>query len=399
MSDAPIAPRTWTRSPWLKWSWLLLLIVIVAQSLDYHWRKLPTTAAGYFARGRADYLLGEYESAIGNFTRSLELDPKDAESYIWRGEAYAKLADFTRAMPDLAKALALRPDYAKAHAGLADGLAAAWDTDGAIAEYGRAIALDADYGRCYLERGKALYDNGRYAEADADLRRAVSLLVSDNEVTAELFLWAARARMGDAAGATDELSRLVKRGDKKSNRFWNAAHFLSGEIAEPAFLAAAVQDRAGYREKDSAEAYLLAATKRLLSGDRAGALPLLRKVLTTDPEGSYAYDRARVELAGMLVGLQPRRVEEERRPHLSLAPDAGLVIARVTPGGAAEAAGLRPGAIVAAIDGAEAGQDAFVSFLEKATPGSTVTLLVIEEDGSRREVPLTLRLDSSAPTK
>src|SRR5260221_6145273 len=177
MTDAPTEARSWTQSPWAKWSWLLLLGVIVAQSLNYHCRGLPTTAAGYFARGRADYLLGEYESAIGNFTKSIELQSTDANSYIWLGEAYAKLHDFGHAMPDIEKALALRPDYAKSHAGYADGKAAAWDTEGAISEYSRAIEMDPDYGRCYLERGKMLYDAGRWGEAVTDLRHASTVLI------------------------------------------------------------------------------------------------------------------------------------------------------------------------------------------------------------------------------
>jgi len=399
MSEAPVAPRPWTLSPWVKWSWLLLLGVIVAQSLDYHWRRLPTTAAGYFARGRADYMLADYESAIENFTRSIGLDSGDAESYIWRGEAYAKLADFTRAMPDLAKALQLRPEYPKSHAAFADGLAAAWDTDGAIREYSRAIELDPDYGRCFLERGKMLHDAGRWAEAATDLRRAASLLVGDNQITAEIFSWVVRARAGDTAGATGELTRVLKLGGMRKNRFWNAAHFLSGDIAEPAYLAAAVSDKSGDEDKDRAEAYFLAATKHLMSGDRSGAVPLLRKALETDPEGSYAYERSRVELANLIAGMQTKRIEDDRRKQLALAPESGLAITAVTHGGAAEAAGITAGSIVEAIEGVAASQDAFVSLLEHAAAGSTATLRVIDAAGARRDVPLAIRPGSSSPTK
>ena len=137
MTEARVPDRIVTRT-WAKWSWLLVLAVMVALSLDYHCRRLPTTASGYFARGRADYLQAEYESAIENFTRSIELDPKDAEGYIWRGEAHAKLQEFEQARSDLARALALRPDYAKSHAAAADGRAAEWNVTGAIEEIGRA---------------------------------------------------------------------------------------------------------------------------------------------------------------------------------------------------------------------------------------------------------------------
>jgi len=387
MNDAPIAAPSWTRSPWVKWSWLIVLGVIVVQSLDYHWRRLPTTAAGYFSRGRADYLLGEYESAIANFGRSIALDPKDVEPYIWRGEAYAKLRDFDRAMPDLTTALTLRPDYAKAHAGMADGKAAAWDTEGAIAEYTQAIARDPIYGRCYFQRGQMLYDAGRYGEAAVDLRRAASLLVGDNQIGAHLLLWLARARSGDFESATSELSRVLAQGTIRQSRFWNAGRFLCGDVSEPAFLKAAAGTDEDAQDDARTEAYFLAGEKRLMFGDATGALPLLRTALATEAEGSYAYDRARVALSGRLVGFHPSRVED------------GLAVASVEAGGAAAAAGIEPGAIVAAIDGKRADQAAFLALLGGAVPGSTVELQLVDASGSRRSVELPIRLGSSVPTR
>jgi tetratricopeptide (TPR) repeat protein len=387
MNGAPPAVPSWTRSPWVKWSWLIVLGVIVAQSLDYHWRRLPTTAAGYFSRGRADYLLGEYESAIENFARSIELDSTDAEGYIWRGEAYAKLRDFDRAMPDLAKALALRPDYAKAHAAMADGKAAAWDVDGAIAEYTQAIERDPIYGRCYFQRGQMLYDSGRHREAADDLRRAASLLVGDNQINAQLLLWLARARAGDPAGATRELARILGLGTIRQNRFWNGGHFLCGDISEAAYLKSVAGTQADGQDDARAEAYFLAGEKRFVSGDPAGALPLLRNALATQAQGSYGFERARVALAGELLGFQPSRVDD------------GLAIASVRPGGPAETAGIKVGAVFATIDGKQAGQDQFVALLGSAEPGSTVELQFVDPSGSRRRVELSIRLGSSAPTR
>jgi len=387
MNGAPPAASSWTRSPWVKWSWLIVLGLIVAQSLDYHWRRLPTTAAGYFSRGRADYLLGEYESAIENFARSIALDSKDAETYIWRGEAYAKLRDFDRAMPDLTTALTLRPEYAKAHAAMADGKAAAWDGSGAIAEYTLAIEKDPIYGRCYFQRGQLLYDAGRFGEAADDLRRAASLLVGDNQINAHLLLWLARARAGDPAGATSELARVLRLGTIRESRFWNGGHFLCGNVSEAAYLKSVAGAEADGQDDARAEAYFLAGEKRLVSGDQAGAVPLLRNALATEADGSYAVERARVTLSGLLVGFQPSRVDD------------GLAIASVLAGGPADTAGIKPGALLATIDGKQAGQDEFVALLGAAAPGATVELELVDPSGSRRGVQLSIRPGSSAPTR
>jgi len=388
VTGAPPAVESWTGSTWAKWSFLFLVGFVVLQSLDYHWRRLPTSAAGYFARGRADYLLGEYESAAGNFGKSIALRPNEVEPYIWRAESYAKLADFGRAQPDVERALSLGPGYAKAHAASADLRAAAWDTEGAIREYTRAIELDPLYGRCYFERGKMLCDAGRFREASEDLRRAAAYLIEANQVSAQLLLWVARARGGDAAGATKELTQLVRKGTIRTNRFWNGAHFLAGEVDEPAFLSAAAATQGDQRENDVAEAYFLAGMKRMVAGDRAGAAPLLLKTLESEDDELYAYGRARVELTSLLLGFRPVRID-----------DARLAAAAVEPAGPAAEAGLAPGAILTAIDGKPASQETFLALLEEAAPGATVAFSTIGAAGSPAEVRLTLTPGTSSPTR
>src|SRR5262247_2340594 len=107
MPDPTPETPAWTLSPWVKWSWLLLLVAVVAQSLNYHWRALPTSAAGYFARGKGDYLNDDFASAVANFSKSLALKPNDPDSLLWRGEAYVKLHELSPAMEDLERAVAL----------------------------------------------------------------------------------------------------------------------------------------------------------------------------------------------------------------------------------------------------------------------------------------------------
>jgi tetratricopeptide (TPR) repeat protein len=399
MPDAPTEVPPWTRSAWVKWSWLLVLIAIVAQSLNYHWRVLPTSAAGYFARGKGDYLIGEYASAAANFTKSLVLRPNDADTHFWRGEAYVKLHDLANAMPDLAKAVALRPDYAKAHAALANGESAAWDTLGAIAEYSRAIALDPNFARCFLARGRLLGDTGRWDDAAADLNAAARLLLEDKQGPADLLLWVARARGGDAAGATAELSRTLKTGRPGGERFRNTARFLCGELTEPAYLAAMTSLADEDEDEARAEAFFFAGEMRLLASDREGAVGLLREALKTGARSFYAYDSARVELESLRVGLHPKWLDEARRHELWLASGKGLEIVSVAAGSAAMTAGIRPGAVLATIAGDAIDQETFVEFLWKSEPGSMLELGLIYDAASRERVPVSLRLDSSAPTR
>ena len=388
------APRSgtpsWTLSTWVKWSWLLVVAVVVAQSLSYHWRVLPTSAAGYFARGRADYLNAHFESAIDNLTKSIAHDPKGADAYMYRGEAYAKLYEYEKAEADIQKALQFEPDYPKSHAASADVKAARWDTNGAIEDFSHALELDPNYARCYLERGKLFYDRELWDKAADDFRLSATRLLTDKQVTAELLLWMARARAGDASGATVELSNVMRVGRIRGDRFWAGAQFLCGQITEPAYLAAVGNLKDEDLEALKAEAFFLAGGRRLAFGDRAGGLALMRQTLATDADSSYAYDRARVELATLLVGFNPMETGQA---------GAGLAIASVTPGGPAASAGIQPGWVLIAIDGAAADQESFLEFLAGVKPGSTVELQLKDGAGAEVTVPLTLTLGSSAPTR
>jgi tetratricopeptide (TPR) repeat protein len=388
MADKQPDIPSWTRSPWVKWSWLLVLAAIVAQSLDFQWRVLPTNATGYYVRGRADYILRHYDSAVDNLTKSIEREPDDTESYLLRGKAYARLQDLGKAMPDLRRALTLAPNYGRAHAAFADGRATAWDAAGAIEAYSRAIALDPTSARYALERGKLLFDTGRLDDAAADLRRAATALLGDDQVTAYLLLWVARARAGEAFGASAELSDVMAAGRVRGDRFRTNARFLCGQLAEPALLADLEAKDAD--DELQAEKFFLAGEKRLAFGDEHEGLTLMRNVLRTGAETSYAYDRARVELENMLLGLHPMRLEDA---------DHRLVVGSVTPGGPAEASGFKPGAVLAMIGGVEAGREAFLHVLETAEPGSALTLQVVDGAGARADVSLRLTPDSSAPTR
>lgn len=386
-----IEPKSWARSTWFTWSWLLVLAFVVVQTLTVQCRILPTTGSGYFARGRADYLDGEYAKAITSFSQSIDKDPKDAEGYIWRGESYRMLHEFDKAKPDLLKALELAPNYAKSHAGLGDYLAATWDRDGAIKEFTAAIERDSSYGRAYFERGQLHFDAGRWDDAAADLRKASTLLDEDQQGLAQAFLWLSRVRGGDAAGAAAELADAAKTHAVTVHWFPAAVAFLTGDKPEPDFFKEIGRDT----ESDAddtlrVEAYFLAGEKRLALGDRAGALGLLREVIRSGDDEAYAHDRARVELQKSFLGFEPARHD-----------DGSLTIVSVIPGGAAEAAGIKPGSTLAAIDGEAANPDVFLELLAKLNPGLTAELKVVGADGVERVVPLEVpvTLETSAPTK
>ncbi|MBC7890891.1 MAG: tetratricopeptide repeat protein [Sphingobacteriaceae bacterium] len=66
------------------------------------------------SRGTAKSLLKDYESAVEDFTKAIQFNPKAKKAYLNRGIARKKLADYKTAQADFDAALKLDPRYADA---------------------------------------------------------------------------------------------------------------------------------------------------------------------------------------------------------------------------------------------------------------------------------------------
>ena len=71
----------------------------------------PENPRNYFLRGNA-YLDGsDYQSAVDDYSKAIELDPHDAVLYNNRGIAHRCLMETDRAIDDYSKAIELNPQY------------------------------------------------------------------------------------------------------------------------------------------------------------------------------------------------------------------------------------------------------------------------------------------------
>ncbi|MBY0526205.1 MAG: tetratricopeptide repeat protein [Gemmataceae bacterium] len=129
-------------------------------------------AAAYFARGRSYFEAGEYGQAIDQFTKAIQMDPRDAVAYFNRGLAYVAQTEYQEAIADYTSALHLNPRNAMAyyHRGIAHRLLGEYDR--AIADYTRAIRLDGRLAMAYRNRGQAYAAKGDSERAQADYEEA-----------------------------------------------------------------------------------------------------------------------------------------------------------------------------------------------------------------------------------
>ena len=71
-------------------------------------------AAGYARRGSASASRREYEPALADLTRAIELDPANADHFYERGRAYASNGQADKALEDFSQAIRLKPDDVRA---------------------------------------------------------------------------------------------------------------------------------------------------------------------------------------------------------------------------------------------------------------------------------------------
>jgi len=75
----------------------------------------PNLAKAFDNRGVAFAKQGYLAPAISDFTMAIAIDPKDSEAYNNRGHAYAVQGDLTQAIRDYSKAIKINPVYLKAY--------------------------------------------------------------------------------------------------------------------------------------------------------------------------------------------------------------------------------------------------------------------------------------------
>ena len=102
----------------------------------------PDYTLSYNNRGLAYKNLGEYEKAIKDFDKAIELNPNYISAYNSRGVAYENLKDYNRAINDYNKAIELNPNYISAYNNRAIIYSNLGKYEEAINDYNDALKLD-----------------------------------------------------------------------------------------------------------------------------------------------------------------------------------------------------------------------------------------------------------------
>ena len=113
--------------------------------------QTPRAAQDHFNRGESLYQKGDFEGAIADFTKAIEISSR-LDNRDWKGDA-----GFAGARSNFDKVRALDPLAAAAYANRGLARYQLRDYEGAIADYDRALAINPRLSMAYNNRGIARY--------------------------------------------------------------------------------------------------------------------------------------------------------------------------------------------------------------------------------------------------
>jgi tetratricopeptide (TPR) repeat protein len=145
-------------------------------------RKIEGKAVTHFFKGVVFGNTGQYDQAISELNKAIEMNPKFAEAYLNRGIVYAQAkGEYDQAISDFSKAIEIDPGDADAH--LNRGLAytiSKGQYDQAFADFNRAIGIDPKLPMAYRNRGLAYRVKGQHDQAVVDFNKAIEINPKDS---------------------------------------------------------------------------------------------------------------------------------------------------------------------------------------------------------------------------
>ncbi len=138
-------------------------------------RARENAAGFYYYWGRRYSGDGNYELAIADLSRAIELDPEHIRPYSERAYAYLQVGDMDGAIADMSKVIELEPDYAYGYT-MRGIIYQEWgEYELAIADFTNAAEIETDNASHYMDRGHAYLLLGDVESAKEDYNRAGSL--------------------------------------------------------------------------------------------------------------------------------------------------------------------------------------------------------------------------------
>lgn len=135
----------------------------------------PNYAQAYFNRGTLFMKLNKKQEALGDFSKAIELEPDFWKAFLNRGFLYLEENKNEEALIEFNTAIQLKPDFDEAFYNRGVVFSNLRQYEEAISDYSRAISLKTNFPEAYYNRGLAEYLSGKKDAACKDLKKAEQL--------------------------------------------------------------------------------------------------------------------------------------------------------------------------------------------------------------------------------
>jgi len=138
-------------------------------------------AAAYFNRARAYQSKQKPDLALNDYSRAIEIDRKYIDAYVSKGSIYGQYKQYDRAIPEFTNAISLEPNNLSAYLGRAISYLSSQQLALAESDYAKVLQLDPRNMLGYLGRG-LLHDlKGETDLAIADDSKAIEINPNSKE--------------------------------------------------------------------------------------------------------------------------------------------------------------------------------------------------------------------------
>ena len=129
----------------------------------------------YANKGFKFFKKGQFDQAISNFDKAIELDPGITLCYLARGQIYLEKKQIDKAISDFNKTIELNPYLMNAYIFRGCAYFIGGQIDKAIADYNKAIEMKPENADIFNLRGNTYYIKGQIDKAIADYTRAIEI--------------------------------------------------------------------------------------------------------------------------------------------------------------------------------------------------------------------------------
>ncbi len=143
----------------------LLVMLVLAACGEVTPTEEVLSAEEYFQRGNEFIKAGRLEEAVGEYQRTLELEPENVDALTNLGVVYYNLGQLDEAIAQYSKAIEIAPNDADIHSNLAAAYVQTNQLEKALEEYSTAVELNPDLAEAYFGLGVVYLQLGQNDKA------------------------------------------------------------------------------------------------------------------------------------------------------------------------------------------------------------------------------------------